>query len=183
MCLAEFASKYKKSSQKPNDDKSQKEKQIRLLKGLGTMQQRTQAIIRYHQWSVRKQPSQYYHAQLLLYYPWRNELTDLPSDSYEETYESHKQTVEQNRQFFEYHTNEIDLALDNIEQFGPPDETWNILAPQVQQMQDEDRSEGITEVPSINSTFHHCTSTSVDRDVGLVPHEVEFSNEKMSQSD
>jgi ATP-dependent DNA helicase PIF1 len=50
-------------------------------------------------------------------------------------------------------------------------------------MQDEDRSEGITEVPSINSTLNHGTSTSVDRDIGLVPHEVEFSNETMSQSD
>jgi hypothetical protein len=72
------------------------------------------------------------------------------SDSYEKTYESHKETIEENRQFFEYHTNEINRALDKIEQFGPPDETWNSLAPQVQHMQDEDRSEGITEVPSIN---------------------------------
>lgn len=59
MTLAEFASKYKKSSNKTLDKSD--EKKIQLQGGFGVMSQRgTPAIIRYHQWSEKKQPSQYY---------------------------------------------------------------------------------------------------------------------------
>lgn len=55
MTLAEFASKYKKSSNKTLDKSD--EKKIQLQGGFGVMSQRgTPAIIRYHQWSEKKQP-------------------------------------------------------------------------------------------------------------------------------
>lgn len=49
---------------------SNKTEKITLKHGMGQMTMRSQpAIIRYHQWSLRKQPEQYFHAQLLLYFP------------------------------------------------------------------------------------------------------------------
>ncbi|WAR27351.1 hypothetical protein MAR_013055 [Mya arenaria] len=51
---------------------------ITLKDGQGFMIKRNKpAIIRTHQWSVKKQPEPYYHAKLLLYHPWRNETNDL----------------------------------------------------------------------------------------------------------
>lgn len=180
MTLAEFASKYKKSSNKTLDKSD--EKKIQLQGGFGVMSQRgTPAIIRYHQWSEKKQPSQYYHSQLLLYFPWRDEKNDLCYSSYEETYYANKELIEENRKSYEYHSSEIQRAVENIEEFGIAEESWNILAPQVEQMQCEDRRTGNTEVPTISNVFDHNNSSSVNHDLGLVPYEVEFSNERMTK--
>lgn len=180
MTLAEFASKYKKSSNKTLDKSD--EKKIQLQGGFGVMSQRgTPAIIRYHQWSEKKQPSQYYHSQLLLYCPWRDEKNDLCYSSYEETYNANKLLIEENRKSYEYHSSEIQRAVENIEEFGIAEECWNILAPQVEQMQCEDRRTGTTEVPTISNVFDHNSSSSVNHDLGLVPYEVEFSNERMTK--
>jgi hypothetical protein len=44
---------------------------------MGKMTHRNvQAIVKYHQWSLKKQAEQYFHAQLLLYFPWRREIED-----------------------------------------------------------------------------------------------------------
>lgn len=180
MTLAEFASKYKKSSNKTLDKSD--EKKIQLQGGFGVMSQRgTPAIIRYHQWSEKKQPSQYYHSQLLLYCPWRDEKNDLCYSSYEETYNANKELIEENRKSYEYHSSEIQRAVENIEEFGIAEECWNILAPQAEQMQCEDRRTGTTEVPTISNVFDHNSSSSVNHDLGLVPYEVEFSNERMTK--
>ena len=92
MCLREFAAKYKTSTRKPasnearetdNSDSEQEaaatdQKHITLENELGYMVARTvPAIVRYQQWSLKNQSEQYYHAQLLLYYPWVDELKDL----------------------------------------------------------------------------------------------------------
>lgn len=82
-------------------------------------QRGTPAIIKYHQWSEKKQPSQYYHSQLLLYSPWRDEKNDLCYSSYEETYNANKELIEENRKSYEYHSSEIQRAVENIEEF------WN----------------------------------------------------------
>lgn len=144
-------------------------------------QRGTPAIIRYHQWSEKKQPSQYYHSQLLLYCPWRDEKNDLCYSSYEETYNANKELIEENRKSYEYHSSEIQRAVENIEEFGIAEECWNILAPQAEQMQCEDRRTGTTEVPTISNVFDHNSSSSVNHDLGLVPYEVEFSNERMTK--
>lgn len=92
MCLREFAAKYKTSTRKPasnearetdNSDSEQEaaatdQKHITLENELGYMVARTvPAIVRYQQWSLKNQSEQYYHARLLLYYPWVDELKDI----------------------------------------------------------------------------------------------------------
>ena len=182
MCLAEFASKYKKSSNKKNAEDIDNEKKITLKNSLGIMNQRcTSAIIRYHQWSVKKQPIEYYHSQLLLYFPWREEKS-LKGTSYEETYTENKEVIEQNRKLYEYHAEDVAVAMENIEQFGPPEENWNILAPQTEQMQSDDRREGATEINAVNNAFTY-TDNTVNRDLGLAPFEIEYTNEKMTRTE
>jgi hypothetical protein len=61
---------------------------ITLTDGYGTMHKRTrEAVICFTRFNKDKEPSNYYHAKLMLYYPWRNEDTDLISTY--ETYEEH----------------------------------------------------------------------------------------------
>lgn len=99
MTLAEFASKYKESSNKTLDKRDEKKNQ--LQGGFGVMchsdSRGTPAIIRYHQWSVKKQPSQSYHSQLLLYCHWRDEKNGLCYSSYEETYNANKELIKENK--------------------------------------------------------------------------------------
>ena len=97
MCFSEFASLYKTSSKPPstNDARSndiedteddQQSKHILLKDNMGHMHRRkTPAIIRNHQWSLKKQPQQCFHFQLVLYFPWRKEGTPA-EESYAESY-------------------------------------------------------------------------------------------------
>ncbi|XP_062600070.1 uncharacterized protein LOC134261665 [Saccostrea cucullata] len=181
--LAEFATKYKKSSNKtPENDPG--EKKIQLQKGLGTMIQRaTPPIIRYPQCSEKKQAEQFYHSQLLLYFPWRDEENDLCNGSYKEKYDANEEIIKHNKKIYEYHASEVECAMESMEEFGIPEESWNILAPQDQQSQFEDRAEGNTELPTVSNMFDHSNSSSVNQDLGIVPHEVEFSNERMTKSE
>ena len=58
---------------------------------MGKMTHRNvQAIVKYHQWSLKKQAEQYFHVQLLLYFPWRREIEDLLTESYQESYMTKK---------------------------------------------------------------------------------------------
>jgi hypothetical protein len=50
-----------------------------------------EAVIRFSCFNKDKERSNYYHAKLMLYYPWRNEDTDLISTY--ETYEEHYNNI------------------------------------------------------------------------------------------
>lgn len=183
MPLADFATNYKKSSKKTKEDDTGS-KIIHLQKGLGAMVERTiPAIMRYHQWSEKKQPEQFYHSQLLLYFPWRDEEKDLHSGSYKEVYYAHEEVIERNKKIYEYHSSEVQWAMESMEEFGIPEESWNTLAPQQQQCEYEDRTEGNTNILSVSNVFDHSNDTSVNHDLGLVPHEIEFSTERMTKSE
>lgn len=83
MCLHEFVPLYKTCSKplstndarainKETQKNMQQLKRIQLKDNMGYMLLRqTPAIVRYHQWSTKKQAEQYFHAHLLLYFPWR----------------------------------------------------------------------------------------------------------------
>ena len=62
--------------------------------------EKSEAVIRFRRYTViEKEPSNYYRAQLMLYYPWHDEDRDLLSNcaTYEEHYRSNvKQVVDNN---------------------------------------------------------------------------------------
>lgn len=94
-CLVEFAPAYMTGSGKAgnNDDmhdignETEKENepaaQVLYLKiDIGTISKRSVSIIvRSHQWSLNKNPENVFHAQLLLYCPWKIEMSDLLQNS------------------------------------------------------------------------------------------------------
>lgn len=80
------------------------------------VQRNTAAIIRSHQWSLQKQREQYFHAQLLLYYPWRHEIDDLKTQSYEDSYKGKMAVIQSNQRLVEKNAEEVAEALENMEQ-------------------------------------------------------------------
>ena len=51
---------------------------IHLTNNFGTMHNLShEAVIRFHRHNKDKEPSNYYCAKLMLYYPWHNEKLDL----------------------------------------------------------------------------------------------------------
>ena len=88
MCLAKFAVNYNVTqvhdefidmqetdvhelSETEEYDSSTK---IRLKDGIGYMQKRKQeAILHVTRYKMQIQPEKYYHAKLILFYPWKNE--------------------------------------------------------------------------------------------------------------
>ena len=101
MCLAEFAATYvtryqcEENDVLPNDgtvESYETNSKIKLTDGFGTMHKRSrEAVIRFTRFNKDKEPSNYYRARLMLYYPWRNEDVDLLGNY--ETYEEHHHNV------------------------------------------------------------------------------------------
>ena len=105
---------------------------------IGQKKRTTTAILRTHRFSKTKQPEEFCHAQLLLYFPWRNEVDDLCQPSYEEKYICVEETVLANRDHYEYNREAIDDAIDMLQEGGINDESWVSIAPEnVQQMMDD----------------------------------------------
>jgi len=66
---------------------------------------------------VNKDPENYYHEQLMLYYPWRNGRKDLPGSSlsYQERYKQVEYIANKNKKNYENHSNVLDAAVDEIQ--------------------------------------------------------------------
>ena len=105
MCLAEFAATYV-TNYKHNDDSecdalpaSDSETtstQIKLADGFGKMNKRKrEAVIRFRRYNKDAEPSNWYRAKLMLYYPWYDEQADLLGgySTYEEHYRRVHSTV------------------------------------------------------------------------------------------
>ena len=139
LCLAEFAAYYYKDyrkesyetidaqpeiltdelieSQHTNSD-SLLPNRIKLINTKEIMKcRRIKAVIRYHKPKKSKEPEQFFHHLLMLYYPWRNEKELIGED---QTYASKfsvrdvKTVVESNRAKFESDADAIDEALESL---------------------------------------------------------------------
>ena len=91
MCLAEFAANYTTRSRqevpedetsdvspRAEDGESRRSESIKLKNDLGRMyKRRREAIIRFHRFNQEKEPSKVYRSKIMLYFPWRDENSDL----------------------------------------------------------------------------------------------------------
>ena len=90
MCLATFAVMHdviqsatkKEETDGGNDEEEEMQNtenhnslpRIKLQKGLGVIRKRKQeAILCTRRYKIHTEPEKYYHAKLLMYYPWNNE--------------------------------------------------------------------------------------------------------------
>ena len=154
-CLADFATSYRLLSmsstedelEDPDDEEGDEvipSKKIHLQFRLGTMYKRRKgAVIRTPRFSRVKFPEKFFHSALMLYLPWRNEKELLANyQSYEQHFDAVREEVEATISSFETDDCMIDEALKVLQTEGPPTQAWDNLAPETQQQEGDDESEG-----------------------------------------
>ena len=110
---------------------------IRLKDGLGYMQKRKQeAILHVTRYKMQTQPEKYYHAKLILFYPWTNE-DDLITgfNSYMQSYIHKQDIIHKNAQSFNEDCERFDSALEAFENDVIPQSAWDSI---VQTIAEED---------------------------------------------
>ena len=93
-CLADFASKVNICQQTGLSSKSSTV--ICCSQNTVYCRRKEDRIIHYVNYSKKKDPENHYHERLMLFFPWRNEETDVKGsfDSYQEKYMIHKDDIE-----------------------------------------------------------------------------------------
>ncbi len=137
MCLAEFAATYSTDYRPQADDVNNdaldvesetNTNKIRLTGGFGFMRERRRpATIRFRRYNIHSDPSNWYRAKLMLYYPWYNEEVDLLAGH--STYAEHYNAV---RTFVA--SNESKYTIENIDDIdvdenSRPEHAWCQIAP------------------------------------------------------
>jgi hypothetical protein len=196
MCLAHFAISYKPSYSRKNDENQDSETDsenddvdinaegatIQLRNDLGTMKRRKKvAILRYHIPSRQKKPSEYFYCQLLMFLPWRDEISEIYKlKSYEEHYNTNEEVITSNREHVERHVDLVEQALKENEQYGPPVHAYDSISNQTQQEFAEDnilQTEVDPQFEALNPD-EACVSTSETNDMSIpVSNDVNISTE------
>lgn len=181
MCLAEFAANYRPKYGSSNDATVNDDGDdvlpsedvnpapvttITLTDNYGSMAKRKrEAAIRFHKWSKDTDSNNWYRTQIMLYYHWRNEESDLLGgyDTYEEHY---RQIVS------EITTNEKKYTVEEVEHIDfhddPPQHVWDSIAPTTEHNRGCDHDEGTTNLRDLerediaemsNNNDDQCSST------------------------
>ena len=174
VCLADFAVDYDvcyRNTQWQRDDNdndilSSQRSTVRdtsaiitLNDGLGKMRRRkTRAILMTHRFSQEKEPEKYYHSELMLYTPWRDEDRDLLGafETYSESYVEHSDEIIATKNRLYHHSESLADAVDELLQNGPPLNAWDDLAPQTRQEETECADEG-----TLPQTFIDCAEDQI----------------------
>ena len=90
--------------------------EYKLKGGMKLVKRKKAKIIRYVRYHKDKDPENHYREQLMLYTPWRKELIDLIKDcqTYQERFERVKDEVISNRHQYEYHSEILDKAMEDM---------------------------------------------------------------------
>ncbi|XP_070548510.1 uncharacterized protein [Ptychodera flava] len=172
-CLADYASKVKMTY--PKDDKFQSSDvngnnpdfsndsdsdtvltnitpddskiNITLRNGTKIQERHNPCIIRYVHYNKKVDHENFCREKLLLYMPWRNEITDLLNgcDTFQQSYELNKQIIAKHAANYEHYTEELEHAKAAAEQCDINDtDAFDHLAPNTQQTERDDLETGPT---------------------------------------
>ena len=158
MCLAEFAATFA-TDYKPDDSMTSDalpdveidntSTKITLTDGFGKMsKRRQQAVIRFRKYNKDTEPSNWYRAKLMLYYPWFDEQSDLLAGY--PTYEAHYRHVSDT-----VHTNESKYTKESVDELdvdenGPPEHLWNSIAPSTEEHRLHSIAEGSEQLTEVS---------------------------------
>ena len=84
-------------------------------------------IIQYVNYSIKKDPENYYRERLVLFYPWKNESVDLIAGSkfYEDSYKKKQKQIEVVCKEYEPHSDVLEEAIGNADIHEREDENIN----------------------------------------------------------
>ena len=107
---------------------------FKLQKGLGVIRKwKQEAILHTRRYKIHTEPEKYYHAKLLLYYPWKNEDHIIsPFKTYHESYISKQDIIHENAKRFNEDCMAFDLDLQDLEN-NIPQSAWEMVAPNIVQ--------------------------------------------------
>ena len=158
MCLAEFAAKYVVKYERDDDacdalpasESDTTSTQITLTDGFGKMnKRRVEAVIRFRKYNKESEPSNWYRAKLMLYYPWyNNEQTDLLGgySSYAEHYRHVSTDVYANESKY----TKADIENVDVDQDGPPEHLWSNIAPSTEESRAQSMAEGVEQLTELS---------------------------------
>ena len=112
-----------------NTDNPETSTKIKLQKGLGIIRKRKQqAILCTRRYKIHTEPEKYYHAKLLLYYPWKQE-DDIIStyQSYQDSYMNKQHIIHQNAPKFNEDCVAFDINIQDLEH-NIPQSAWEMVA-------------------------------------------------------
>jgi hypothetical protein len=162
MCLSDFAVEYDVSYSRlqnihddiqPCNDSAEFDRIITLQKGMGKMRHRkSRAVLLTHKFSLEKEPDKFYHSQLMLFIPWRDEKKDLHGyQTYSQSYAAKECEIAAMKVKFDYCSPEISSAIDMFTNYGPPVSAWDAIASQQQQDNEASIHEGAVAETFIDS--------------------------------
>ena len=179
MCLADFAVEYdtcyKNNSGTPDDDSDVQpatnegaiyDKIITLQNGMGKMRHRkTRSVLLMHRFSQEKEPEKFYHAELMMFIPWRDEEIDLLHgfSSYSDAHADKSHEIIAVKKKFQPNGDNLAEAVEYFFDNGPPQAAWDRIAGEQCQEKSDCVQEGVVE-----ETFVDCaddvilTTTFVD---------------------
>ena len=107
---------------------------MKLQKGLGVIRKRKQeAILHTRRYKIHTEPEKYYHAKLLLYYPWHNEDDIIsPFTTDHQSYINKQDIIYQNVEKFNEDCVAFDVDLEDLEN-NIPQSAWEMVAPNIGQ--------------------------------------------------
>lgn len=84
---------------------------------------------------MQKESQKFYHSELMLYTPWRDEESDLLSgyNTYSEAYQFKHDQISFSKKNLEHASEEAASAIDQFVQNGPPHLAWDNITAQQQQ--------------------------------------------------
>ncbi|XP_071138424.1 uncharacterized protein [Mytilus edulis] len=212
-CLADFVSQlelqYHKTSESSDHETEQQENEseseneeanadvieekktkinITLKNGIRIYQRKTPKVIRYVKYNYKTDSENFYRERLMLFYPWRNELSDLQCghETFEKMYLTVSRLLEKKAKQYEGKVIDLDKAIEEAENDCNENDQ---LAPATQQVEMEDAEIGPTESEQYvhfnpdRPTEHRLYDMS--REVGIEARTVELTNHanRISESD
>ena len=133
----------------PTSESETTSTQIVLTDGFGKMNKRKQkAVIRFYRYNKEAEPSNWYKAKLMLYYPWYDEQRDLLGSysTHEEHYRHVHDVVQINAS--RYTQDEVDNI--DIDADGPPEHLWSHIAPSTEESRARSLAEGSEQITEVS---------------------------------
>ena len=130
----------------------QTHEKIKLQNGLGFMcKRKRQAILHTKRYKEHTETEKYYHAKLLLYFPWVDEDMILRGhESYQEAYDAKCEIVAANAKRFNDDCDTFDLVPDDIHENAMLS-VWDIAAPSISQDDAATQSSGYKTLQKIDN--------------------------------
>ena len=157
-----------------NENVNFAQSEFQLRGGYKLVKRTVRKIIRSVRYNRNKNSENYFREQLMLYMPWRNEEEDLiyGCRTFEEKYEQLEDVIVKNRHHYEFHTDVLEKALEDLENIECNEYDSNI-APNAQHIEEQDRIAEKT-ASALFGCFEPATSKQHSQydlldDVGIFP--------------